>query len=93
MNTQKPRPLDRRTAEQLLTQRCSGVPAGHLPLAALLAAAAVPGHPKEFVSEQASLAAFRAARLAWLRPSARTGRLPALRGAVTKARSNTGPLR
>lgn len=102
MNTQRPRPLDRRTAEHLLTQRCLGLPAGHLPLAALLAAAALPGRPKEFASEQASLAAFRAASAASaarLRPLARVGRLSALRRAIASpptdhlTRPSTGPKR
>jgi hypothetical protein len=74
-------PVDRRTAEQLLDRGASGIPGGHPPLAALLAAAAVPGRPHELAREPATIAAFRTATL---HPTPQARRRSVIKTAVTK---------
>jgi hypothetical protein len=81
MSTQQPRRIDRRTAEHLLGQAPMGIRNGHPPLAALLPAAAVPGRADELASEQASVAAFRAAHLS---PAPQPGRLRMIKATVMK---------
>jgi hypothetical protein len=81
MSTPQPRRIDRRTAEHLLGQAPMGIRNGHPPLAALLTAAAVPGRPDELTSEQASVAAFRAAHLS---PTPQPGRLSMIKATVMK---------
>jgi hypothetical protein len=66
MSTQQRERLSHRLSEQaaelLLNARPGRVPHGHPLLAGLLAAAAAPGRPVEWSSEQACLIAFRAAQ-------------------------------
>jgi hypothetical protein len=81
MSTQQPRRIDRRTAEHLLGPAPMGIRNGHPPLAALLTAAAVPGRPDELASEQASVAAFRAAHLS---PAPQPRRLSMIKATVMK---------
>ncbi|MFJ5552401.1 hypothetical protein [Streptomyces sp. NPDC093225] len=63
MSTNRPRRIDRDTAEQLLGAREVGAAAGHEALAGLLAAASAPVAAGELPGQRAALAAFRAARL------------------------------
>jgi hypothetical protein len=81
MSTHNPSRIDLRTAEHLLSAAPMGKRDGHPPLAALLAAAAVPGRPDELTSEQATVVAFRTAPLD---PVSRTRRLSAVKTAVMK---------
>jgi hypothetical protein len=81
MSTPNPRRIDRRTAEYLLGSASAGTRVGHAPLAALLAAAAVPGRPDELTSEQTIVAAFRTAHLS---PAPQPGRLSVIKTAVLK---------
>lgn len=81
MNAYKSPRIDRRTAERLLDQVRTGTLTGQPPLAALLAAAAVPGRPQELTGEQYIATAFRTAPAT---PAPQPGRLSVIKSAVAK---------
>ncbi|NJC69148.1 hypothetical protein HC031_05360 [Planosporangium thailandense] len=81
MNAHKSPLIDRRAAEHLLDQVRAGARPSHPPLAALLAAAAVPGRPEELACEPSIATAFRTAPAI---PAPRPGRLSVIKSAVAK---------